>query len=121
MSIVRITLTRRLEVLILGLRVLTLTFSQAAWQPLGPRAAFIRAERGVRINQYYLLLILLVFINSHSCYICLFSMGQPRPRLKLSFVILTFLSLWFFFVTTGLLLYMIFEIRLIPIFCILVG
>ena len=121
MSIVRITLTRRLEVLILGLRVLTLTFSQAAWQPLGPRAAFIRAERGVRINQYSLLLILLVFINSHSCFMCLFSMGQLSPGLKLNFVFLILLSIWFFFVRRGLLLYIIFELRLIPIFFILVG
>ena len=121
MSVTALTLARRLEVLIVIIRVLTLAFSQAAWQPLGSGAALMRVERRISLNQYSLLLILLVFINSHSCYICLFSMGQPRPRLKLSFVILTFLSLWFFFVTTGLLLYMIFEIRLIPIFCILVG
>ena len=121
MSIIRVTLIRRLEVLIVGLRVLTLAFSQSAWQPLGPRVAFIRAERGARFNQYSLLLILLVFINSHSCYMCLFSIGQPRPRLKLNFVLLMLLSIWFFFVRSGLLLYIIFELRLIPIFFILVG
>ena len=121
MSIIRVTLIRRLEVLIVGLRALTLAFSQSAWQPLGPRVAFIRAERGARFNQYSLLLILLVLINSHSCYMCLFSIGQPRPRLKLNFVLLMLLSIWFFFVRSGLLLYIIFELRLIPIFFILVG
>ena len=81
----------------------------------------ISLEIGLGYSQYSVLLVLLVLINSHSCFLCIYSMGQPRPRLVLRFLFLTLLSVGFFAVRSGLGLYIIFEIRLIPIFLILIG
>jgi len=121
MSVLILTLIRRLEVLTVILGRLTIIVSLRLWQALSPRITLISLEIGLGYSQYSVLLVLLVLINSHSCFLCMFSIGQPRPRLVLRFLFLTLLSIGFFAVRSRLGLYIIFEIRLIPIFLILIG
>jgi len=116
-----LTLVRRLEILVLFFGTRTLIVSLAIWQALGARASLISLEMGVGYSPYSVLLILLVLINTHSCLLGLYSIGQLNPRLVIRFILLIVLSLGFFTLTRRLGLYIIFEIRLVPIFFIIIG
>ena len=105
--------------LVLGTR--TLVVSLIIWQALGARASLIRLEIGVGYSPYSVLLIFLVLINTHSCLLGLYSISQLNLRLVIRFILLIVLTLGFFTMTSGLSLYIIFEIRLVPIFFIIIG